>query len=122
MKKIHFLLTIVLLLIVSCTTKDSSSMSGQSSSEVNISGMPVDTVVQLLGDMHYAHVAAQVNRQVNSDSLKIVYEDQVLQIHSLSRERYIEIKKSLENDMDLYYVVEQKVHEYLKSLREDDKD
>lgn len=122
MKKNHFLLTIVLLLIVSCTTKDSSSMSGQSSSEVNISGMPVDTVVQLLGDMHYAHVAAQVNRQVNSDSLKIVYEDQVLQIHSLSRERYIEIKKSLENDMDLYYVVEQKVHEYLKSLREDDKD
>lgn len=121
MTKNYFLIPIVLLLICSCTSKDRPSTSDQPSSEVTISGMPIDTVVEILGDMHYAHVAAQVNRQVNSDSLKLVYEDQVLEIHGLSRERYKEIKSALEDDMDLYYIAEQRVHEYLKSLREDDK-
>jgi len=96
----------------------SFALSGCKTDAIKVS-FPIEEekVIELLGDMHYADAAANLNRKLNIDSLKQVYTNQVFEIHGVDSTVYNEIVEILENDLNRYYLLEQKVHSYIKGTQ-----
>jgi hypothetical protein len=78
-----------------------------------------EKIINILADMHFAKSAAEIQSAEVRDSMKLVYEDQVYSINGITEQEYIELKQFLESDLDLYYDIEKKVHQYLKTIQND---
>lgn len=78
-----------------------------------------EKVIQILADMHFAKVAAKLQKSKNRDSLKLVFEDQVYTINEITKADYENLKRVLESDLNLYFEIEKKVHLYLKEVQND---
>ena len=102
-----FLLVIIFSFLISCKE------------EVKIVlPMEEDKVISLLGDMHYANSAALIHRVEDRDSMKVVYESQVFEIHKVTKQEHEKLIEALESDLELYYEIEKKVHTYLKEVQD----
>lgn len=80
-----------------------------------------EKVVNLLADFHFAKSASAIHKIEIRDSMRTVYESQVLTINKMSREEYDKLIKLLESDLKLYYEIEKKVHSHLKTIQNEKK-
>ena len=85
----------------------------------NLLPMEEEKVISLLGDMHFAKSAALIHRMEDRDSMKVVYESQVFEIHKVSKQEYEKLIEALESDLNLYFEIEKKVHKHLKDIQND---
>ncbi|MDF1699141.1 MAG: hypothetical protein P1U56_25025 [Saprospiraceae bacterium] len=83
--------------------------------------MEEEKVISILGDMHFAISASLIHVQEKRDSMKLIYESQVFEINEISKEEYENLIRILESDLELYYDIEKKVHNYLKNIQNEKK-
>lgn len=76
-----------------------------------------EKIIRILGDMHFAKSAAKIQRVEVRDSMQLIYESQVYDINGITKEEYLNLVFVLESDLDLYYDIEKKVHQYLKTVQ-----
>ena len=76
-------------------------------------------MIHLLADLHFAKSAAMVHKVEERDSMKLIYDAQVFDIHSVTKEEYENLKLILDSDLNLFYDIEKKVHKYLKNIQSD---
>ena len=81
--------------------------------------MEEEKVIALMGDMHFASSGALIHRLEERDSMKHVYETQVFEIHNITKLEYDKLIEVLESDLNLYFEIEKKVHNYLKDIQND---
>jgi hypothetical protein len=81
--------------------------------------MDEDKAIALMGDIHFAHSAAMIHKMEERDSMKTVFESQVLEIHNVTKQDYENLLQILESDLDFYFEIEKKVHTYLKDIQND---
>ncbi len=79
--------------------------------------MDEEKVINFLVDMHYAKGASTVYPEDKRDSMLSIFVNQIFEIHGLDSARYIELKKSLESDIDKWYDMEIKVQSRLKEIQ-----
>ena len=101
---------ILLLFMVGCSSKG----------KVDIKlPLPEERIIDVLIDMHYAGEASRITRNINHDSLLRVYTKQVFEIQKIDSVQYAELMIFLENNLETFYSIEQKVHLKIKELKKD---
>lgn len=103
---------LLLFTLHSCSTRPSS----KSLSDLRFEEQKI---VEILADVHYAKSASRINIRLNRDSLFEIYSKQLFEIHEISKQDYEEIVSVLESDLGEYYRIEQKVHAYIKSIKDE---
>lgn len=81
--------------------------------------MSEEKIIDILIDMHYAGEASRITRNINHDSLFTVYSTQVFDIQKIDSTQYAELMSYLENNLETFYSIEQKVHLKIKELKKE---
>ena len=111
MSKYLFIVT-VCAIVISCSPSKNKVLELDKEEEAKI--------IELLADMHYVKEASKLNRKLNMDSVLNVYKAQMFEIHGIDQAQFDKIKTYLESDLDNYYRIEQKVHRYMKDIKDTD--
>lgn len=88
--------------------------------KVNVQ-LPYDEekVINILSDIHFAKSASKIHGIETKDSMRNIYENQVFEINGITRKEYDTLIEVLESDLNMYYDIEKKVHQHLKTIQND---